>query len=78
MRRTLLRRNNDFKTYLEKDSGSISDLNKSRMVEGFDKEIHLLDKHMLHDEEMDKMSNTEKSLVEKARWKKIKLQLTTS
>ena len=65
VRRTLLRRNNDFKTYLEKDSGSISDLNKSRMVEGFDKEIHLLDKHILYDEEMDKMSNTEKSLVEK-------------
>lgn len=64
-RRNLLRRTNDFKTYLERDSSSISDLNKSKIIEGFDKEIHLLDKNIMYDEEIYKMNETEKSLVEK-------------
>lgn len=63
-KRNLLRTNNDFKTYLEKSKKTIADLNKARTLEGFDKEIHLLDKHILYDDEIDKLSDTEKTLVE--------------
>tara|TARA_B110000114_G_scaffold181756_1_gene219789 strand:+ start:1003 stop:2250 length:1248 start_codon:yes stop_codon:yes gene_type:complete len=65
LKQNLLRKNNDFKRYLEKSSSTISDLNKSRTVEGFDKDIHLLDKNILYDNEIDKLSDAEKSLIEK-------------
>tara|TARA_A100001011_G_scaffold398231_1_gene501900 strand:+ start:13062 stop:14195 length:1134 start_codon:yes stop_codon:yes gene_type:complete len=64
IKRNLLRKNNDFKSYLEKNSSSIPDLDKTRTIEGFDKEIHLLDKNIMYDDEIDQWSKAEKSLLE--------------
>uniref|UniRef100_A0A6C0L0W4 Uncharacterized protein n=1 Tax=viral metagenome TaxID=1070528 RepID=A0A6C0L0W4_9ZZZZ len=64
IKRNLLRKNNDFKSYLEKKSSSIPDLDKSRTIEGFDKEIHLLDKNLMYDDEIDQWSKAEKSIIE--------------
>lgn len=74
LRRNLLRKNNDFKRYLEKDSGSISDLNKVKNIEGFDKTIHLLDRRIIYDDEINSLSTTEKTLLEEE-MKKNKLTL---
>ena len=74
LRRNLLRKNNDFKGYLEKDSGSISDLNKVKNIEGFDKTIHLLDRRIIYDDEINSLSTTEKTLLEEE-MKKNKLTL---
>lgn len=63
-KRKLLQTNNDFKKYLEKSRDSISDLNKVRTIEGFDKNIHLLDKRIVYDDVADSLSKTEKGLVE--------------
>jgi len=70
LRRNLLRTNNDFKRYLEKDSGSISDLNKVKNIEGFDKTIHLLDRRIIYDDEINSLSTTEKTLLEEEMKKK--------
>ena len=64
IKRNLLRKNNDFKSYLEKNSSSIPDLDKSRTIEGFDEEIHLLDKNLMYDDEIDQWDEAEKSLIE--------------
>ena len=69
-KRNLLRKNNDFKRYLENNSGSISDLNKVRTIEGFDKNIHLLDKRIIYDEEIDNLNESEKTMVEQEMEKK--------
>ena len=73
-KRKLLQTNNDFKRYLEQSSSSISDLNKVRTIEGFDKDIHLLDKRIIYDDVADSLSETEKSLIEQE-MKKHKLTL---
>lgn len=58
-RRKLLQKTDDFKTHLE----SYSYLNKPTTIEGFNKEIHLLDKHIIYGEVMDKMNHTERTLL---------------
>lgn len=73
-KRKLLQTNNDFKNYLEQSSSSISDLNKVRTIEGFDKDIHLLDKRIVYDDVADSLGETEKSLIEQE-MKKHKLTL---
>jgi len=62
-RRKLLQKTDDFKTYLESNSDSISDLNKPITIEGFNKDIHLLDKHIIYGEVMDKMNHSERTLL---------------
>lgn len=64
VKRNLLRKNNDFKSYLERTRTSIPDLNKVREIEGFDKNIHLLDKHIIYGVELKNLTNAEKSLVQ--------------
>ena len=64
-KRKLLRKNNDFKKYLERTSSSIPDLNKTKEIEGFDKNIHLLDKHITYEDEINNLTQAEKTLVQK-------------
>ena len=64
LRRNLLRKNNDFKLYLDSTKDEIKDLNRSRVIEGFDKTIHLLDKHIEYGVEIEKLNEDEKSLIE--------------
>lgn len=63
-KRKLLRKTDDFKKHLQRTSGSISDLNKVKQIEGFDKNIHLLDKHIKYGYELNNLTNSEKSIVQ--------------
>lgn len=74
LRRNLLRKNNDFKVYLERNRSSISDLNKVRTIEAFDKTIHLLDKNIMYGDELNKLNESEKTLI-KQEMEKNKLTL---
>ena len=64
LRRNLLRKNNDVKSYLEKNRASLSDINTARTLEGFDRTIHLLDKRIIYDEEVNNLSEGEQSLID--------------
>lgn len=64
-KRKLLRKNNNFKKYLQRTSASIPDLNKTKEIEGFDKNIHLLDKHITYGDEINNLTQVEKTLVQK-------------
>ena len=64
IKRNLLQKTDDFKTYLERSRASIADLNKTREIEGFDKNIHLLDKHIVYGDEINNLTHAEKSLVQ--------------
>lgn len=64
VKRNLLQKTKDFKTYLENSKSSVLDLNKIREIEGFDKNIHLLDKHIVYGYEFNNLNHAEKTIIQ--------------